>query len=47
MIELDALKEQLRQLGHGDLPDDQIRAILRDMHIDFIGKPASSLLEPE
>ena len=38
MIELDALKEQLRLLGHGNLPDDQIRAILRDMNIDFTGK---------
>lgn len=35
MIGLEALKDQLRLLGHGDLPDDQIVAILRDMNIDF------------
>ena len=35
MIELGALKEQLKLLGHGDLPDDQIVNILREMNIDF------------
>ncbi len=46
MIELDALKEQLRLLGH-DLPDDQICAILKDMNIDHVttAEPASSLGE--
>ncbi len=32
MIQLDALKEQLRLLGHS-LPDDQIFGILADMGI--------------
>ena len=42
MIELEALKEQLRLLGHS-LPDDQIANILRDMNIDFSdGKPAGT-----
>ena len=35
MIELGALKEQLKLLGHGDLPDDQIVNILKEMNIDF------------
>ena len=35
MIGLEALKDQLKLLGHGDLADEQIVAILRDMNIDF------------
>ncbi|GAX85616.1 hypothetical protein CEUSTIGMA_g13031.t1 [Chlamydomonas eustigma] len=35
MIELSALKEQLRLLGHDNLPDDQIVNILREMNVDF------------
>lgn len=42
MIELDALKEQLRLLGH-DLPDEQIMGILRDMNIDLVGNRGCKL----
>ncbi len=34
MIDLAALKEQLKLLGH-NLPDDQVIAILKEMNIDF------------
>eukprot|EP00798_Chlamydomonas_sp_ICE-L_P024884 gene24884-10549_t len=34
MIDLEALKEQLKLLGH-ELPPDQITSILKDMNIDF------------
>lgn len=33
MIQLEALKEQLRLLGH-DLPDAQITAILAEMNVE-------------
>lgn len=39
MIDLKALKEQLRLLGH-DLPDEQVVAILKEMSIDFHYTPA-------
>lgn len=39
MIDLTALKEQLRLLGH-QLPDEQIKAILADMNIDVDDKDA-------
>ncbi|GLI63934.1 hypothetical protein VaNZ11_007075 [Volvox africanus] len=38
MIDLKALKEQLKLLGH-DLPDEQVVAILKEMNIDFNDKP--------
>lgn len=34
MIELTALREQLKLLGH-NLPEDQIVGILKEMNIDF------------
>ncbi|GLC61720.1 hypothetical protein PLESTB_001795600 [Pleodorina starrii] len=39
MIDLKALKEQLKLLGH-DLPDEQVVAILKEMNIDFAGEPS-------
>eukprot|EP00955_Chlamydomonas_euryale_P103876 365530-Chlamydomonas_euryale.AAC.13 len=44
MIELDALREQLRLLGH-DLPDDQIVTILEEMNIDFSADAAGERQE--
>ncbi|GIL45965.1 hypothetical protein Vafri_3072 [Volvox africanus] len=38
MIDLKALKEQLKVLGH-DLPDEQVVAILKEMNIDYNDKP--------
>ncbi|GIL71732.1 hypothetical protein Vretimale_832 [Volvox reticuliferus] len=38
MIDLKALKEQLKLLGH-DLPDEQVVEILKEMNIDFNDKP--------
>ena len=37
MIDLGALKEQLKLLGH-NLPDDQIKNILKDMNIEVDGE---------